>query len=115
GGQALELDEGQAKIRAPDGGTGTLPLEIAGGQAEASWRPPSPGLYSVDFQVTGISPEGAPVERADFLAVEVQPGEDLTNRTLGLGAIVIVLLVALWVVILRRRRRSRVKQHDGPR
>jgi len=115
GGQALELDEGHAKIRAPDGGTETLPLEIAGGQAEASWRPLSPGLYSVDFQVTGISPEGAPVERADFLAVEVQPGEDLTSRTLGLGAIVIVLLVALWVVILRRRRHSRVKQHNGSR
>lgn len=112
GEQTLELDEAKAEIRAPDGGIETITLEITGGQALASWRPTSSGLYSVDFQVTGSAPDGTSIERVAFLAAEAQPGIGLTRRTLGWGVFLVVLLGSLGIASLRSRR-GRAKRPAG--
>lgn len=107
GGEALELDDAHAEIRNPDGSMDTVALGITDGQAQASWKPEAAGLYGVDLRVTGLTPDGTPVERTAFLAVETEPGEGLTRRTLGLGAAFIVALVSLLMVSIRKRLRSR--------
>jgi pimeloyl-ACP methyl ester carboxylesterase len=104
GGQAIRLDEAHAEIRSPDGSNERVALEITGRQAQASWKPESPGLHGVDLQVAGLAPDGTQVERAAFLAVEAQPGEGLTRRTLGLGAAFLVALGLMATLGLRRRR-----------
>lgn len=110
GGQAIRLDDAHAEIRNPDGSNETVALEITDGQAQASWKPEAPGLYGVDLQAVGLAPDGTQVERTAFLAVEAQPGQALTRRTLGLGAAFTVALGLLATLGFRRRRHSRANR-----
>ena len=62
-----------ALVRHPDGTTETVPLANEGESQRATWAAPRPGLYAIDLAVRGRGPDGAPVERVAFLAVEAQP------------------------------------------
>ena len=87
-----------------------MPLQADGDQYRTTWVPHGEGLYGIDVILRGSSADGMPVERAAFLAVQVQPTvRDATSRltvSLSLALLALVGVVAggwwLW------RRRGRV-------
>lgn len=112
GGQPLPVKEAKAVIRQPDGGLQELQLTQNGEHYQATWKPPSPGLYAIDVNVQGESTDGSPVERTAFLTIEAQPASSMT-RTLAsligvaallLGILTLGIVAILWLV---RRGRSR--------
>ncbi len=107
GGEPVEIRQGQVLIRRPDGGQETLEMQ-AGMQSINTWTPPSPGTYGIDLVVTGQAPDGTPIERTAFLAIEAQPaaGTDkaATNLALLIGGV--VLLLALLIFLLLRLIRA---------
>jgi hypothetical protein len=110
GGEALELNQGEAEIRAPDGKVETVSLQIGDGEASLNWKPRAPGLYSVDLRVDGVTPEGDPVERTAFLSFEAQPGANLTLLTLGLVAaclLAVGLLLGVGILLLWRLKKAK--------
>ncbi len=111
-GQALALEDVQATIRAPDGSVEKLALEGSATQPLADWKPEMPGLYGIDILVHAQSPDGSPLERSAYLAVEAQPAQNLSKARLTLAVIAgllvffIVLLFAGFALLVRRLRRS---------
>jgi hypothetical protein len=110
--QALQLDQVQAIIRRPDGGTETVLLTVAGAQATGRWRPAAQGVFGIDLIVDGRTPDGAAVERSAFLAVDAQPPHTPARTYAILLIICAVLLgvaglagVGALALALRRRRR----------
>jgi pimeloyl-ACP methyl ester carboxylesterase len=110
GGQTLEIRQAQALIHDPDGGVETLDFAPAA-QISAVWSARSAGTYGVDIVVTGIAPDGSPVERTAFLAVEVQPLPDrplvARNFVLVIAAVSSVFcvfgLIGLAVLLIFRK------------
>ena len=94
--QPLEIKAAQALIQDSDGNVETLDFP-AGQAVSAAWTPKAPGAYAVDIVVTGSAPDGSPVERTDFLAVEVQPNRSRGQVTFNLFALIagVVLVLAL--------------------
>jgi pimeloyl-ACP methyl ester carboxylesterase len=112
-GQALPLTAAEALIRQPDGQVVTLDLPVKGTQAQAAWRPSALGVYGVEVRVSGAAPDGAVVERASFVAVEVRPETNATRVWLIVAVLALVVLAALAGLVLlvlgllvRRRRAS---------
>ena len=113
GSQPLQITAGQVLIRHPDGTLETLEMQ-PGAQAAASWRPAEPGTYGADVVITAQPPDGPPVERTAFLALEVQPNPTrarvTTNLVLVLAGALIFVALILYLAFrgLRRilRRRS---------
>ncbi len=107
-GQKIALQRAQAKLRGPGGEEQTLPLVIQNGQGQANWMLTEPGLYGVDLQAQVMGPNGVPIERTSFLALEVQPTPDRARKTLLIGGIGLgmMLLVVVVVAALRRTRRK---------
>jgi pimeloyl-ACP methyl ester carboxylesterase len=105
-GQPISLQSGQAILRGPDGKTQTVALDPQNGQA--SWKAEEPGLYGVDVHAQALSPDGVPIERSAFLALEVQPPPDRTRETFLIAGAVLVLLLSgvLMVEALRRARKA---------
>jgi hypothetical protein len=93
GGQLLEIKQAQAVIRAPDGKTDTV-VFIPGKQISTVWVPRTVGTYGVDIVVTGIAPDGSPVERTAFLSVEVQSNPGKIQGILNL-----ILVIAVFAAI----------------
>ena len=113
GTQALQLDQVQAIIRRPDGGTETVALTVAGAQATGRWRPAAQGVFGIDLTVSGRTPDGATIERSAFLAVDAQPPHTPARTYAILLVICAVLLGAaalagggVLALALRRRRRA---------
>ncbi len=108
-GQPLQITKAQAVITNPDGNVETI--DFPPGQAiSATWTPREAGTHAVDIVVTALSPDGTPVERTDFLAVEVQPGFSTGQVTLNLVLLIALVLVIVGVIVfgfIRLFRRSR--------
>ena len=112
GGQSIDLDQGEAEIRTPEGNTEIVTLQTGNGEARLNWKPPSPGLYGVDLRVEGTTPEGERIERTAFLAFEAQPGSQLTIRTLALGAALFLAAgLLLGVLLFLWWQRNKARSH----
>lgn len=99
GGQLLEIQEARIVIQGQDGNVEILTLP-SGTQISTSWTPRNPGVYAVDFIVTGVTPDGSVVERTDFLAIEVQSNPSNARITFNLLFVIGIVLVALLIVLL---------------
>ena len=97
-GQPLEIKEASAVIKDSDGKTETLNFP-AGQNISTTWTPNKAGTYAVDIIVTGIAPDGSPVERTDFLAIEVQPNPRKGQITFNLVAVIIVVVLVLILIL----------------
>jgi hypothetical protein len=112
-GQPLPIQQARALIKDADGNTETLNFP-AGQNVSITWTPKSPGTYAVDIVVTGSAPDGTPVERTDFLAIEVQTdpsqGQITANLVLvviGVLAILVLILALIVRGFIRLRRKTR--------
>jgi pimeloyl-ACP methyl ester carboxylesterase len=113
-GQSLQLDQAQAIIRRPDGGTQTVSLTVAGAQATGRWRPTGQGVFGIDLTVNGRAPDGTTVERSAFLAIDAQPPHT-PARTYAILIIICGVLSAVaglagggaFALLRRRRRRGK--------
>jgi hypothetical protein len=107
-GEDLRLSGAQASVRAPDGRLELVRLSISGGQAQGELRPDMAGLYGVDITVAGTAVDGTPIERAAFLAFEVQPkvGSAIPSTIwIGAGAGATIILACILLVAARQRRK----------
>jgi hypothetical protein len=93
-GQPLEIQQAQAIIRDPEGKVETLDFP-AGQNISVSWTPRKAGTHSVDIVVTALAPDGSPIERTDFLAVEVQPNPGRARITFNLVAVIVLVLLVI--------------------
>jgi hypothetical protein len=114
----LPIASAQAQIWHPDGEAEVLPLEVAGSDFSGEWRPDGEGVYQVDVVVSAQTPDGTPVERTAFLAIEAQPRPSPARTTMATVAIVggvLCLLLGIvvgplwlgWRLVQRRRVRGR--------
>ncbi len=113
-GQPLQLDQAQAVVRGPDGAAQTVRLTTAGAQATGPWRPAATGLFSIDLLVSGRTPDGTPVERSAFLAVEARPPAQPARTAVvvvalcvGVAGVAGLAGVGVLALVWRRRRRAR--------
>lgn len=116
GRQPMQILQGQAVVRHPDGKVETLELP-AGTESSVDWRAGEPGVYGVDLVVTGQTPGGELIERTSFLTIEIQPNPSEGRVTANLAgliggmllvvALVIFLFTRLGRALFRRRRRER--------
>ncbi len=102
-GRALTNTAIKAIIRTPDGKEEELGL--SGGKAD--WTPAQTGVHGVDIIAQATAPDGSPIERTTFLAIEVQPAAEKGRRNLNLiviaaGALFLLVLWWLWKKIQRR-------------
>jgi len=114
----LELRSARALWRNADGELTTLDMPIHDGgdgngdRAGIEFVPTHSGLHSVDVELSGVDPSGMIIERAAFLAFEVEPSASAPWRGIFTAAAVAVVCVILVVVsafvvmvLVRRRRR----------
>jgi hypothetical protein len=102
-GQLLQIRQAQAVIRMPTGNTETVDFP-AGQNVSATWIPRESGTHAVDIVVTALSPDGASIERTDFLAIEVQPNLSkgrITLNLVSLIAVILLVLVLIFFLIIR--------------
>ncbi len=101
----------QALIRRPGGGTEEINFTDSGDEKRAVWIPKESGVYAVDVVAQGVAPDGLRIERADFLAFEVQPGPprgQLTLATMAISGITLATVVVFWLMNrLRYREKNR--------
>lgn len=116
GGADLPINQAEARITGPEGQAETVALAVTGSRFAGEWSPASPGLYQLDLIVTAQTPDGTPIERMAFLAVEAQPRQNPMRTGLALAAIAGALLCGLLLLVggpvglalwLRRRRKTR--------
>jgi hypothetical protein len=110
--QFLDIKQAHAVIRDPNGGVETLDF-VPGKKISATWTPKVTGAHGVDIVVSGVAPDGAPVERTAFLSVEVQPNisnlQVNTNLILVIGLVILVLGLIVFAAIRIIRRIARKK------
>jgi pimeloyl-ACP methyl ester carboxylesterase len=97
----------QALIRRPDGGTEEINFTGGGDEKRAVWIPKEPGIYAVDVIAQGPAPDGLQIERADFLAFEVQPDPTRGQLSLALMGVAGITLVTVIIFWLMNRRTSK--------
>jgi hypothetical protein len=109
-GQPLQITQAQAVIRNPEGQVETIDFP-AGQTASTTWIPRETGTHSVDIVAIALAPDGSPIERTDFLAIEVQPNPGRERITFNLVAVIALVLLVLGgtlfgvVWLIRRVRR----------
>lgn len=112
-GQTLPIETANAVIRAPDGRVEPLHLTPQDAEYRATWRPTTPGLYTIDLVMTGVTPDGMTIERSAYLAVEAQPLMSALSQRQGLLAAGIILgllvMVAAWGIKQARRSGSLIE------
>jgi pimeloyl-ACP methyl ester carboxylesterase len=106
----LAVEAAQAQVQLPDGRTEELALEVSGSQVSGVWNASIPGVHGINLAVQATAPDGSRVERAAFLAVDVQP-EPRRVLPLLLAALAGVCLVGLavlglGVLVVKRLRRG---------
>ncbi|MBS1812484.1 MAG: hypothetical protein JST84_30235 [Acidobacteria bacterium] len=94
----------KAVIRQPDGKEEELVLS----NGKADWTPAETGVHGVDIIAQANAPDGSPIERTTFLAIEVQPAAEKAQRnfTLLIAAAGALLLLALWWLWRKFTRRN---------
>jgi pimeloyl-ACP methyl ester carboxylesterase len=97
-GQPMEIKEAKAVIKDSDGKTETL-IFPGGLNVSTTWTPKTPGTYAVDVVVTGSAPDGTPVERTDFLAIEVQTDPSKGQITFNLAALIAGVVLVLFLIL----------------
>jgi hypothetical protein len=109
-GQPMQIQQAQAIIRDPEGKVETLDFP-AGQDVSVSWTPRKAGTHAVDIVVTALAPDGSPVERTDFLAIEVQPNPGRARITFNLVIVIALVLLVIGAILfgllwlIRRLRR----------
>jgi hypothetical protein len=102
------MTEVRARIVHPDGTRESLGLTAAGEQFRTEWTPPGEGLYSIEISARGTMPDGSPLERSHFLAVEAQAATGNPEAALWTGAGISGLaILALGALAWRFGRRNR--------
>ena len=111
GGQALQIDQAQATLRAPDGSLESVPLVASGDTRLATWTPRQPGLYSVEISITGRASDGAQIGRAASFTIEAQPAPrpPLITWAILCAVFLVILAANLWVFtyLIKRKRASK--------
>jgi pimeloyl-ACP methyl ester carboxylesterase len=97
-GQSLQIQQAQALIKDAEGKLETLDFPT-GQNVSTTWTPKTPGTYAVDIVVTGSAPDGTPVERTDFLAIEVQPNPSQGQITFNLVAVIAGVVLVLGLIL----------------
>ncbi len=97
-GQPLQIQEAKAIIKDSDGKIETLNFP-AGQNVSTTWMPKTSGTYAVDVVVTGLAPDGTPIERTDFLAIEVQTNPSRGQITFNLVALIAGVVLALGLIL----------------
>lgn len=111
-GAPVPVQRALAVVRDPDGRQRTVPLA---GESDlvGSWQPKRPGLHSIDVVAQGQTADGSTVERATFLAAEVQVDQQAAwsalIRRVGTGVFVALLAGTLlaFTIALRTRLHRR--------
>jgi hypothetical protein len=98
GGQALEITQAQALIKDAEGNVETLVFP-AGQTVAVEWIPSTPGTYAVDVVVSGLAPDGTPIERTDFLAIEVQTNPGKAQINFNLVALIAGIVLVLGLIL----------------
>jgi pimeloyl-ACP methyl ester carboxylesterase len=96
----------QAHVRRPDGGVEDLAFN-GGDEKRVVWTPREPGFYAVDVIARGSTPDGAQIDRADFLSFEVTPDPNRGMWSLALmtvAAITLVTVILFWVMNRRKNK-----------
>lgn len=106
-GTPLEMRSARAVLRDSDNSTTALNMVIEGSSASIHFVPTKSGVHAVDVEVTGVDPSGVVVERAAFLAFEVEPPASAPWRGFFvIAAVVLVSAAAITgIALLLRRRR----------
>jgi hypothetical protein len=97
-GQSLQIQSAQALIKDAEGNIETLDFP-SGQNISTTWTPKTPGTYAVDVIVTGSASDGTPVERTDFLAIEVQPNPSQGQVTFNLVAVIAGVVLVLVLIL----------------
>ncbi|HEY3313237.1 MAG TPA: alpha/beta fold hydrolase [Anaerolineales bacterium] len=107
-GAGLSVGSAEARIRKPDGSQDVLALAANGDEHRGEYQPDKPGLYEVEVVLAGKNADGFGVDRAAYLAFEVQPEKtEITNsRWLVLAAVLAVLAALAGLIWLAGRRRG---------
>jgi pimeloyl-ACP methyl ester carboxylesterase len=114
----LAIGQAEVLIWHPDGEAEVLPLTVTGSDFAGEWRPDDEGVYQLDIVVLAQTPDGTPVERTAFLAIQAQPKPTPVRTAAATVAIVggvLCLLLALlvgplwlgWRLVQRRRTAAR--------
>lgn len=111
-GQNLDIRNASGVIKNASNQAESLVFLPDGDSYRAAWEAGDPGLYGVDFLVTGLAPDGIEIQRSASLVVEVRSDEIQTRPRLLLillAAVVLCLLVVLLIAaaLLFRRIFSR--------
>jgi len=100
-GKSQTLTQALAHLRHPDGSQDDLALVQEGNTYRGEFRPAAPGLYSVQVDVTGSTPDGAPLQRSAQLSLEAQPVQPVTGQSLQLLLILTVVIALIFLVGVR--------------
>ena len=105
GGHPVPLQRASAIIRHGENRVETLQLGIVRGVASGAWKLKEAGMYGIDIAVETTLPDGTPITRMSFLALEVQPahGEKGILVVVAVGA---VLVLAVLLFFRRAKRRQ---------
>jgi pimeloyl-ACP methyl ester carboxylesterase len=107
GGTTIGVEKARAVVRLNDARPDTIPLLLTNGMIDASWKLRDAGLYGIDIMVESTSPDGTPINRASFLAIQVQPEKfRLPVGSISLAVVVFLLFLFLRFMRLRRIRRK---------
>jgi hypothetical protein len=107
GGETIGVQKARAVVRLNDGRPDTISLLLEKGMIDASWKLGDAGLYGIDIMVESTLPDGTPISRASFLAIQVQPGKfRLPVGSISLAVVAFLLLLFFRVVRLKSVRRA---------
>ena len=112
-GTPLEMRTARAVLRDAENHITSQNMPIDGQSAAVFFVPTKSGVHAVDIEVTGVDPSGVVVERAAFLAFEVEPPASAPWRGIfTIAAIVLVAAVSITgvVLLLLRFRKKKASQ-----
>ncbi len=111
-GASLALTEASALLRKPDGSSEPIVLAVQDNIARANIPASAAGAHGLSIAVRSTTVDGTPLDRAAFLAFEVQPATEAVAQaqtvfttTVMVGGAILALAGGLGVAIMAARRR----------
>jgi len=106
-GTALSLVSAQARLTRPDGSVETVDMNVKNNNAVLEIRPDQTGIYGIEVSITSQTADGFEIDRAVFLAIEVQPADQtvLIRQYLLLVGVAALFLLIIAAIIKRRNKR----------